>query len=88
MIANLLYIIPMTTSQSLFAESSYSERELKVKLKKAIKLIILVNFIGASVIFSLSTLLVRQNLVGIGVAWTIGQGTVALVYLVLIKRLL
>jgi len=39
MIANLLYIIPMATSQSLFAEGSYSEIELKVQLKKAIKII-------------------------------------------------
>jgi hypothetical protein len=39
MIANLLYIIPMAISQSLFAESSYSETELKVYLKKAIKII-------------------------------------------------
>ena len=39
MITNLLYIIPIATSQSLFAEGSYSERELKVQLKKAIKII-------------------------------------------------
>jgi len=39
MIANLHYIIPMTTSQSLFAEGSYSERDLKIQLKKAIKII-------------------------------------------------
>ena len=37
MIANLLYIIPMATSQSLFAEGSYSERELKVHFKKSDK---------------------------------------------------
>ncbi len=42
MIANLLYIIPMATSQSLFAEGSYSETELKVQLKKAIKIISLI----------------------------------------------
>ena len=42
MIANLLYIIPMATSQSLFAEGSYRERELKVQLKKAIKIISLI----------------------------------------------
>jgi len=34
MIANLLYIIPMATSQSLFAEDSYSEADLKVHLIK------------------------------------------------------
>ena len=39
MIANLLYVIPMVNSQSLFAEGSYSETELKVYLKKAIKII-------------------------------------------------
>jgi O-antigen/teichoic acid export membrane protein len=42
MIANFLYIIPMATSQSLFAEGSYSETELKVQLKKAIKIISLI----------------------------------------------
>jgi O-antigen/teichoic acid export membrane protein len=39
MIANLLYVIPSATSQALFAEGSYSETELKVYLKKAIKII-------------------------------------------------
>jgi O-antigen/teichoic acid export membrane protein len=39
MIANVLYIIPFATSQSLFAEGSYSEIELKVYFKKAIKII-------------------------------------------------
>jgi hypothetical protein len=39
MIANLLYIIPIATSQSLFAEGSYSERDLKIQLKKVIKII-------------------------------------------------
>lgn len=39
MIANLLYIIPLAVSQSLFAEGSYSEKELKTHLKKAIKII-------------------------------------------------
>jgi len=39
MIANLLYIIPKATSQSLFAEGSYNEAELKLHLKKAVKII-------------------------------------------------
>lgn len=39
MIANLLYIIPKATSQSLFAEGSYNETELKLHLKKAVKII-------------------------------------------------
>jgi O-antigen/teichoic acid export membrane protein len=151
MIANLLYIIPMATSQSLFAEGSYSETELKVQLKKAIKiislllvpailvtflfgkyillafgkeyssegviflqilaisgifisincignsifyikhrikLIILVNFIGASIILPLSIMLIHQNLLGIGVGWMLGQGIISVIYLLFIKKLL
>ena len=52
MIANLLYIISMATSQSLFAESSYSETELKVHLKKAIKIISII-IIPAIIVTSL-----------------------------------
>jgi len=51
MIANLLYIIPMSTSQSLFAEGSYSEIELKVQLKKAIKIISIIIIPAIIVIF-------------------------------------
>ena len=42
MIANLLYIIPIATFPSLFAEGPYSETELKVQLKRAIKIISLI----------------------------------------------
>jgi O-antigen/teichoic acid export membrane protein len=150
MIANLLYIVPIATSQSLFAEGSYSENELKTLIKKAvkitslimipgiiitaffgkyillffgkqysiegvmllqvlavsaifvsinyicnsifyikhkIKLITLVNFIGASLILALSTLIPHQNLLGIGTAWAIGYGTTALIYIFLIRKL-
>ncbi|HZK41197.1 MAG TPA: oligosaccharide flippase family protein [Atribacterota bacterium] len=151
MIANLLYIIPSATSQALFAEGSYSEIELKVHLKKAIKiisiiiipaiivtflfgkyillafgkeyssegviflqilaisgifisincignsifyikhrikLIILVNFIGASIILSLSIIFIHNNLLGIGVGWMLGQGIISVIYLLFIKKLL
>ena len=151
MIANLLYIIPMATSQSLFAEGSYSETELKVHLKKTIKiiflilmpailitflfgkyillafgkeyssegviflrilaisgiflsinyignsiffiknkikLIILMSFIGTSIILSLSIMLIHQNLLGIGVSWLLGQGITSLIFLLFIKKLL
>ena len=151
MIANLLYIIPFATSQSLFAEGSYSEIELKVHLKKAIKiislilipailvtflfgkyillafgkeyssegviflqilaisgifisincignsifyikhrikLVILVNLLGASIILSLSIMLIHQNLLGIGVGWMLGQGIISVIYLFFIKKLL
>jgi len=38
-IVSLIYIIPLSISQSLFAEGSYGEIELKVHLKKVIKII-------------------------------------------------
>jgi len=60
MIANFLYIIPSAVAQSLFAEGSYSETELKVHLKKAVKIIslILVPAIIATVFFGKYILLV------------------------------
>jgi O-antigen/teichoic acid export membrane protein len=154
MIANLLYIIPSAASQSLFAEGSYSETDLKVHLKKVIKIIsiiiipaiivtflfgnyillafgkeysdegfillkllsisgifisinaiggailnikqkiklmILLSLINAFVLLSLSVFFIKMNLfgvVGVGIGWTVGQGTTALIYLLLIKRLL
>lgn len=42
MIANLLFIIPISVSQSLFAEGSYNETEVKVHQKKAINIIALI----------------------------------------------
>jgi O-antigen/teichoic acid export membrane protein len=151
MIANLLYVIPMATSQSLFAEGSFSEKGLKIQFKKAIKIIslllipaiivtflfgkyillafgkeyssegiiflqilaisgifvsinyignsifyikhriklmILVNFIGSSIVLSLSIIFIHYNLLGIGVSWLLGQGTISVIYLFFIKKLL
>jgi len=154
MIAYLLYIIPIATCQSLFAEGSHSEIELKVYLKKAIKIIsiiiipaiivtflfgnyillafgkeysyegfillklfsisgifisidtiggtilkikhqikllILLSLICTTVILSLSVFFIKMNLfgvVGVGIGWIVGQGTLSLIYLFLIKRLL
>jgi O-antigen/teichoic acid export membrane protein len=42
MIATMLFIIPLSVSQSLFAEGSYSEEELKVHLTRAIRLIAMI----------------------------------------------
>jgi O-antigen/teichoic acid export membrane protein len=42
MIAGLLYVIPMATSQSLFAEGSYNEKELRLHVKKATTIIALI----------------------------------------------
>jgi O-antigen/teichoic acid export membrane protein len=39
MISNLLFIIPMAVSQSLFVEGSYNDMELKIHVKKAMKII-------------------------------------------------
>ena len=154
MVAALLYVIPVATSQALFVEGSYSETELKVHLKKAIKIIsiiiipaiiiiflfgnyillafgkeysnegfillkflsisgvfisingignailfvkhkikllILVCLIATTVILSLSAILMKINsfgIIGVGIGWTVGQGITALIYLLLIKRLL
>ena len=153
MIANLLYVIPAATSQSLFAEGSYDEKELKVHLIKAIKIIsiiiipaiivislfgnyillafgkkyssegfvllkflsisgifvsintigsiilsikhkikllILLNLINTIIIFIISIILIKMNfgIVGIGIAWTVGQFITTIIYLLLIKRLL
>jgi len=52
MIAGLLYVVPTATSQSLFAEGSFSETELKIHLKKAIKIISII-IIPAIIIISL-----------------------------------
>ena len=51
MIASLLFIIPMATSQSLFAEGSYSGIELRVHLKKAIKIISIITIPAIIVTF-------------------------------------
>lgn len=149
MIASLLYIIPISVSQSLFAEGSYSKTELKTNLKKAIKIIslilipgiltivffgkyvllafgkeysnegiillqmlsisgifmainslgnsvfyikhkvkqiILINFIGTATIFGLSMVLTSRHLVGVGIAWIIGQGLISAIYLFCNKK--
>lgn len=149
MIASLLYIIPQAVSQSLFAEGSHSETELKTNLKKAIKIIslilipgiltivffgkyillafgkeyssegivllqilaisgifmainslgntifyikhrvkqiILINIIGTATILGLSIILSSQNLIGIGIAWIIGQGLISVIYLFCNKK--
>jgi O-antigen/teichoic acid export membrane protein len=145
MIASLLYIAPTAVSQSLFAEGTYNEAELKTHINKAIKiialifvpsvliififgkyillafgneysregviflqmlsisgilycinsvynilyyikhkivLIILINIIGASVILALSFLLIHQNLIGVGIAWIIGNLIVSGLYFI------
>lgn len=154
MIASLLYIIPQATCQSLFAEGSHNEIELKLLLKKAIKIIfiiiipailvifffgnyillafgkeysyegsillkllsisgifisidtiggtilrikhkmkllILLSLTCTTVILLLSIFFIKMSLfgvVGIGVGWIVGQATLSLIYLFLIRKLL
>jgi len=143
MIASLLFIIPVATTQSLFAEGSHDGQELKQHVKKALKIIILILvpailisavfgkyillafgesystegfiflqilslsgiFIGINSIFvtilkvkrqirkiifisliesvlilGFSYVLLSKGLIGIGLAWIIGQGVVSIIY--------
>ena len=57
-------------------------------IKHRIKLMILVNFIGASIVLSLSIIFIHNNLFRIGICWMLGQGTISLIYLLFIKKLL
>ncbi len=149
MMANLLFVIPQATTNSLFAEGSYDEREFKKQIKKAFKVItlilipailfmilfgkyvlmtfgdnystegfivlellalsgvfisinciggtvfmvkhkikqlIFINILGSSLILILSYLLIQKGLMGIGLAWVIGQSIVSMIYLGLIKE--
>jgi O-antigen/teichoic acid export membrane protein len=151
MIANLLYIIPIAASQSLFAEGSHSEDEIRISLKKAGLIIfylmlpaivltivfgkyillafgsqysaegstflslvaiagifvslnqvgnallnvrhkvqynIVLNSLIVAIIISLSYVLISSKLVGVGIAWIIGQAAISIVYLFLIKKYL
>jgi len=51
MIVSILHIIPMATSKSLFAEGSYDETELRVHLKKAVKIISIIMIPAIILIF-------------------------------------
>jgi O-antigen/teichoic acid export membrane protein len=144
MIASLLFVVPGSITQSLFAEGSHGETEFKEHIIKAIKIILLILipaiiviilfgnyillafgknystegfrflqilalsgifvsinsifgtilrvkreikriiFIGlfeSLLILGLSYLLISKGLLGIGIAWIIGQSAVSLVYL-------
>jgi O-antigen/teichoic acid export membrane protein len=151
MIANLLYIIPIAVSQSLFAEGSYNEKALVLHLKKAISTIamlllpgilitvllgkyvlfafgkeysfesfhflqliafagvfvavnnigsalfnikhkvgytVLLNALNVGIIVGLSYILINFQLTGIGVAWLMGQAVTAVVFVILLLKLL
>lgn len=149
MIANLIFIIPQATTQSLFAEGSNSEDGLKVHISKSVRIISMIllptvlimvfagkyillffgkdysleafsllrlltlsslfvavnsvfgtilrvkgnirgliaaSFMNALTVFILSFVFINLELLGIGLAWIIGQISSLLVYYVIIKR--
>jgi len=151
MIASFLYIIPVATSQSLFAEGSHSEKEIEKFLNKSLRLntllllpamtliyflgkyillvfgfeyanagtqllqilaisgtfiyinsigavllnikhqikkLVVINTMGTLLILGISYYLISKELLGIGIAWVIGQGIISIIYLYLIKRIL
>ena len=53
-----------------------------------VKLIILANTVGTVTILMLSALLVDYGLMGIGIAWIIGQAIISAIYLISIRKLL
>lgn len=52
-----------------------------LRVKKRIKEFIFVTFISAVTILGLGYLMMDKGLMGIGMAWVVGQGVVSLVYL-------
>lgn len=59
MIANFIFVIPNSTSNSLFAEGSYNQKKLKYQVKKAVKIIslLLIPAIIITIIFGKYVLL-------------------------------
>lgn len=53
-----------------------------LRVKHRIKELILISFVAALLILGLSYLFLARGLLGIGLAWMIGQAVVSLVYLV------
>jgi O-antigen/teichoic acid export membrane protein len=60
-----------------------------LNIKHKIKLLILLSFISAAIILTLTLIFIRMStfgILGVGIGWMIGQGIIAIVYLFLIKR--
>jgi O-antigen/teichoic acid export membrane protein len=148
MIVGLLFIIPGATTQSLFAEGSHNEEEMKqhvikaikiiaiilvpailvtvlfgnyillvfgknysaegfrflqiialsgifvsintvfgtiLKIERRIKMMIFINCLSALLILGLSYSFISSGLLGIGIAWIIGQLIISIIYVALIK---
>jgi len=62
-----------------------------LNIKKRIKLLSILGFTSSTIIFSLSIIFIKMNLfgvVGVGISWIIGYGVVAIIYLIVIKRIM
>jgi len=80
-------LLQLLTISGIFLSINYVGNSIFF-IKHRIKLIIWVNFIGTFSILSLSVLLAHQNLLGIGIAWIVGQGITSAIYLFFIRRFL
>ena len=78
MIANLLYVIPMGVSQSLFAEGSYSENDLKKILLKSLKFIFLLVIPAILLFFIFGNLILSA----FGVEYVLGASTLLKIFAV------
>ncbi len=52
-----------------------------LKIQHKLRLLIAINFIGAVIILFLSWFLIKNGLIGIGIAWIIGQAVMSVLYL-------
>jgi len=59
-----------------------------LNIKYRIKKLVLINFLSASLILGLSYYLLPMELLGIGIAWLVGQGIISIIYLLNIKKFL
>lgn len=150
MVASLINMIPQATAQTLLAESSYSDKNMKIHILKSLKItslmlfpfiiliflfgknildafgnnysrealpllklfaissifnsingiiasifrlrnmvkeLIVISFYTMFIILFLSLLLVNLQLLGIGLAWLLGQVAVFIIYLIILSRL-
>ncbi len=59
--------------------------ETKLKVERKIKTLMIISFVSAFLILSMSYFLLSLGLIGIGLAWTLGQSVTSMVYLIVSK---
>jgi O-antigen/teichoic acid export membrane protein len=75
-------LLAILALSGIFISTNYIGNSI-LYIKHRLKAIFLVNFIGTIIILFLSTTLIHQKLLGIGIAWIIGQVIVSLLYFIL-----